>query len=242
MTETKRGTPAPPQRTPPPRTPQQEGMGKMLRFQMIFMVISFGMIFVITNGTLRSIIGTNLGLVLMPAVGFGYNYPILTIILLGVIVAMFTSVPRYFFTDWMKMGRIQNRMRAFNKVFNEAMRNNQRDKMQKLQKMRMEMSMEQSQLSMSSMKPMMAFTIVTLLLITWLYYFMDALPYQVVAFPWNYEINVVTTNLWLMPYWIIPYFVAVMLFGYIVTMIIKYFDFSVKMRKLERKLENEDNY
>ncbi len=222
------------------RNPQQEAMSKMLRFQMIYMVISFGSLIVITDATLRSYIGTYLGYVLMPAVGFNYQYPLLTIVLVGVVIGLITSIPRYFFTDWLKMGKMQNRMRAFNKVMSAAYKNQQRDKIQKLQKMRMDMSMEQTSLSMNTMKPLMVFTIFTLLLIAWLYYFLDQLAYQVIAFPWDFEINVATAHIWLMPYWIMVYFFAIMVFGYLTTMIIKIFDFTYKVRKIERSLEHAD--
>ena len=43
-----------------------------------------------------------------------------------------------------------------------------------------------------------------------------------------------------MPYWIMVYFIAIMVFGYLTTMIIKIFDFTYKVRKLERSLENAD--
>lgn len=237
MTETQR---SPGQRPRPQRGPQQEAMSKMLRFQMIYMVISFGPLIVITNGTLRGYIGTYLGYVLMPVLGFNFQFPLLTIVLVGVLIGLITSIPRYVFTDWLKMGRIQNRMRAFSKVMNQAYRSQQRDKIQKLQKMRMEMSMEQTSLSMNTMKPLMVFTIFTLVLIAWLYYFLDALSYQVIAFPWNFEINVATAHLWLMPYWIMVYFIAIMVFGYLTTMVIKIFDFTYKVRKLERSLEHAD--
>lgn len=234
MTESQKG----PQRQ---RPPQNEAMSKMMRFQMIYMLISLVSIFIITNNTMRAAIGNTLGIVLFPLVGFNFQLPLLTIILVGVIIGLLTSIPRYFFTDWVKMGKIQNRMSAFNKVMSTAYRSNQRDKIQKLQKMRMEMSMEQTTLSMNTMKPLLAFTIVTLFLIAWLYYFLSELAYQVIAFPWNFEINVATAHIWIMPYWIVVYFFAIMVFGYIVTMFIKYFDFTYKIRKFERTVEYENN-
>ncbi len=228
-----------PQRQATQRPPANEAMSKMMRFQMIYMAISLVSIFIITNNTLRSYIGNGLGVVLFPLVGFNFQLPLLTIILVGVIIGLLTSIPRYVFTDWIKMGRIQNRMSAFNKVMSAAYRSNQRDKVQKLQKMRMEMSMEQTTLSMNTMKPLLVFTIITLFLIAWLYFFLSELQYQVIAFPWNFEINVATAHLWIMPYWIVVYFFAIMVFSYIVTMIIKYFDFTYKIRRFESTSENE---
>ena len=218
---------------------QQAAMGKMMRFQMIYMMISILMLIVIFNGTIRNDIGLGMGYILLPIVGFNYSFPIFTIILVAIIIGLITSIPRYFFTDWIQMGRIQNRMRAFNKVYSEAMRSQQRDKLQKLQKMRMEMSIEQSQLSMNQMKPLMVLTIFTLLLFAWIYYFVTRVPYQIIAFPWNFNVNIATAHLYTFPYWFIADILATSAFGYLATSIIKIFDFSHKLKKAEQSGSNE---
>ncbi|MCL5783540.1 MAG: EMC3/TMCO1 family protein [Candidatus Thermoplasmatota archaeon] len=224
-----------------PQTTQQNAMSKMMRINMIYMFMSIITLMIITNASMRDYIGSAMSFVFMPLVGFNYRLPLLTIVLMGAVIGAITSIPRYFFTDWIKMGRIQNRMRAFNKIYNEAMKSNQKDKVQKLQKMRMEMSMEQSQMSMSTMKPLMVLTVFTLLVFAWLYFFLSNLPYQIMAFPWDFNINIAHDYLSFSPYWVVAYFFTSLTVGYCVTMIIKYFDFSYKIRKYGRTLENENN-
>ncbi len=218
-----------------PATTQRQSMNKMMKFQMVYMLISLAMLFIIFNTTIRNALGSAMSVVFMPIIGFNYALPWMTITLMGVFIGLVTSVPRYFFTDWLKMGRVQNRMSAFNKVYSASMRSGQKDKMQKLSKMRMEMTMEQSQLSMNTMKPLMVLTIFTLLFYVWLYYFLSLVPYQIISFPWDFNINIINDKLWLFPYWFLGYFLASLPVGYFATMIIKYFDFKYKIRELERK-------
>ena len=218
-----------------PAMQQRQSMNKMMKFQMVYMLISLAMLFIIFNTTIRDALGSAMSVVFMPLIGFNYALPWMTITLMGVAIGLVTSIPRYFFTDWIKMGRIQNRMSAFNKVYSAAMRSGQKDKMQKLSKMRMEMTMEQSQLSMNTMKPLMVLTIFTLLFYVWLYYFLSLVPYQIISFPWNFNVNIVNDKIWLFPYWFLGYFLASLPVGYFATMVIKYFDFKYKIREIERK-------
>lgn len=219
----------------------QDQMKKGIQTQMLYMLSFVVYIIVLSNGALRNAIGNALNYVFMPLIGFNFSAPVLTLIMSGVIIGVVTSIPRYFFTDWVKMGRTQNRMRAFSKTMREAYRSNQKDRIQKLRKMQMDVTMEQQQLSMNSMKPMMIFSIVTYMIFIWLFSFIAGLPYAIVAFPWDWNINLNAHFFSYAYYWIVPYFLVVMVVGYFVTMIIKYFDFSVKLRKYETSTEYENN-
>lgn len=212
---------------------QQNAMSKGMRTQMLYMLSFFVYIIVLSNATLRNVIGNSLDVVFRPAIGFNSAAPVLTLILSGVIIGIVTSIPRYFFTDWLKMGRMQNRMRAFSKTMREAYRSGQRDRIQKLRKMQMEVTMEQQQVQMNTMKPLMIFSIVTYLIFIWLFSFIGKLPYSIVAFPWNWDVNLNAHLYAYFYYWIIIYFLVVMVVSYMVTMIIKYIDFTYRLRKLE---------
>jgi uncharacterized membrane protein (DUF106 family) len=156
-------------------------------------------------------------------------------VLVGVLIGLVTSIPRYFFTDWIKMGRLQQRQQAFNKVFREAYRKNEKDKIQKLQKMRMQMSTEQMQQSMNTTKPLMVLSFFTLLLFAWVYYFIDRLNYKIVAYPWNFNINVVSSHISVAEYWMITYAFTSLVIGYLATMLIKYVDFTYKLKRMEKQ-------
>ena len=217
-------------------TPEQSQAQKsQLMFTMVYMLILLVNLTIISNTTLRNDVGGALSVVLIPMIGFNYRFPLLTIVLVGVLIGLVTSVPRYFFTDWLKMGRLQHRQRFFNKAFREAYRNNQKDKIQKMQKMRMQMSTEQMQQSMNTTKPLMVLSFFTLLLFAWVYYFIDRLNYKIVAYPWNFNINVVSSHISVAEYWMITYAFTSLVIGYLATMLIKYVDFTVKLRKMEKQ-------
>ncbi|MCL5437724.1 MAG: EMC3/TMCO1 family protein [Candidatus Thermoplasmatota archaeon] len=216
---------------PPPVSPEQK---KLMMIQMVYMIISFGMLFVISNQTLRTDIGTTVNVLLYPVIGFNGLYPLMTIVSSGVIIGLLTSIPRYFFTDWIKMGKIQQKMRAYNQAFREAYRKNQRDRVQKLSKMRSSMMMENQQVSMNTMKPLMVMTIFTLTIFIWLFYLVDSMPYQLIAAPWGNDINIATSSVAIVPSWIVLYTFSSLTVGYLVTMIIKYFDFDYKIREREK--------
>ncbi len=221
-----------------PKTPQ-EGMKKGMQTQMLYMLSLFAFIIILSNGAIRTTIGSALDFVFLPVIGFNHQWPVVTLLLGGMLIGLITSIPRYFFTDWVKMGKAQNRMRAFSKVMREAYRSGQRDRIQKLRKMQMEVTMEQQQVQMNTMKPLMIFSIVTYLIFIWLFTFIGGLPYQLAAFPWNFDVNLNQKFFLYIYYWIVVYFLAVMVTQYFVSMVIKWIDFSRRLRQMETFSQDE---
>lgn len=133
----------------------QQQMQKFLMIEFIFMFAGLGLIFIISDPAIRNPIGYDMNKVFMPILGFHYQYPILTIMLTGIILGLISSIPRYFFTDWIKMGKAQTVSRAYQQAMRQAMRDGDRVKVQKLQKkMSMERQMDQAAISMNTMKPL----------------------------------------------------------------------------------------
>ncbi len=223
------------------RAPAQlsEAQRKALRFQFIYLIISFGMLILISNTTIRKAIGGAADTVLGPTIGFNHTLPILSIFLSGILIGLITSVPRYFFTDWLRMGKMQTHTRAFSKAIREAYRNNQRDRIQKLRKKQMEISMETQQVSMNTMKPLMVLTIFTLLIFIWLDVFIYSLPYELISLPWaKFGVNIATSKIsGYIPSWIPLYIIASLVTGYFATMVIKWVDFTYKLRKMESEAD-----
>lgn len=216
-------------------TSSQDAMKKTMGFQFMYMFMMLIMLILLSQESIRNTIGSAMNVVLFPVFGFGYTMPLMTIFLIGILIGLITSIPRYLFTDWISMGRSQNRMKAFNKVYREAFKQNQKDKIAKLNKMRMDITMEQQQQSMNTMKPLMILTFFIFLIYYWLFVFVPALPYQIIATPWDTNINLATAYVWIAPYWMGIYFVASLVIGYFATMIIKYVDFSYKLKKYEKR-------
>ena len=150
-----------------------------------------------------------------------------------IILGLISSIPRYFFTDWLKMGKTQLISKAYSKAMREAYRSGDRAKQQKLQKLSMQRQMDQAALSMNTMKPLMVTEIFFFLIFIWLYVFMLTIHYQYVSMPWDLNLNIVTTKLYIMPLWMGLYTLGNLAVGYFVTMIMKYVDFTYKIRKLD---------
>jgi len=71
------------------------------------------------------------------------------------------------------------------------------------------------------------------LIFIWLYVFILTLNYQVVAMPWDFDLNIVTTKVYIIPLWMALYTLGNLAVGYFVTMIMKYVDFTYKIKKIE---------
>jgi uncharacterized membrane protein (DUF106 family) len=216
--------------TRPGQNPQ---MTKFMMIEFVFMFAGLGLIFIISDKSIRNPIGHALNYFFMPLLGFNYDLPILTLMLTGIILGLISSIPRYFFTDWLKMGKTQMMSKAYSKAMRESYRSGDRAKQQKLQKMSMQRQMDQAALSMNTMKPLMITEIFFFLIFIWLYVFMLTIHYQYVSMPWNLNLNIVTSRLWVMPLWMALYTLGNLAVGYFVTMIMKYVDFTYKIKKLD---------
>ncbi len=213
----------------------QPQMQKMMMIQFIFMFAGLGLIFIIGDPAIRNPIGNAMNIVFMPLLGFNHSSPILTLMLTGIILGLISSIPRYFFTDWIKMGKVQSVSRAYQKAMREAMKSGDRARQQKLQKMSMQRQMDQAAMSMNTMKPLFVTEVFFFLIFIWLYVFILSLHYQYVSVPWDMNLNIVTTKLYVMPFWMGLYTLGNLAVGYFVTMVMKYIDFTYKIRKLEEE-------
>ena len=213
--------------------PQNPQMTKFMMIEFVFMFAGLGLIFIISDPSIRNPLGHYLNYFFMPLLGFNYKLPILTLMLTGIILGLISSIPRYFFTDWLKMGKMQTISRAYSKAMREAYRSGDRGRQQKLQKMQMQRQMDQAALSMNTMKPLMVTEIFFFLIFIWLYVFMITISYQYVSMPWDLNLNIVTSKIYIMPLWMALYTLGNLAVGYFVTMIMKYIDFTYKLRKID---------
>jgi uncharacterized membrane protein (DUF106 family) len=89
---------------------------------LILMLLMFVMLFVFGDPNIRSMIAVSLNSVFYPIIGFGGNYPLLTIFFAGMLVVFLSSFFTNLFTDWKEMGKAQEASRAFQKEINKARR------------------------------------------------------------------------------------------------------------------------
>ncbi len=211
---------------------QKEMQKKMLKFQGMYFGMFIFSIVIIYVTPIRNAIGSAFQFALYPLIGFGYRFPVYTIAFSGILTGIVSGIPRYFFTDWLKVGKAQNRQMAYRKASNEAFRSNDRDKINKLRKMQQESMMDQQFVQMSSTTPLIILSMFTLLIFVWLYFFLAHLTFSYVSFPWASNVNLNAVILFF-PSWIIISFLSNMIVGYLITMIIKYIDFSYQLKKYQ---------
>ncbi|MCL4349942.1 MAG: EMC3/TMCO1 family protein [Candidatus Thermoplasmatota archaeon] len=213
---------------------QKEMMKGMYKFQGLYFVILIFDLAVIYYLPLRDAIGGAFQTAFGPLIGFNFQYPVLTIALSGIITGVVTGIPRYYFTDWVRLGKVQKRSQAYSKALNQAYKESDRDKVNKLRKMQQEHMMDQQRIQMSSQTPLIFLSFFTILIFVWLYYFLSNLKFAFISLPWasNLDLN---ASFAVFPNWIIVSFISNLTVGYFVTMVIKYVDFSLKAMRFSQE-------
>ena len=207
--------------------------GSFTRFMMIFLFLLA--ILALFDPTMAEGFGTAAGFVLDPVIGFGGQYPVITVLLAGALTTTVSSVLRDHYTDWVKMVRFQKINGAWQKEYREAMRKGNKSHVDKLQKVRQGFMKDQMDIQLSSMKPLAWTFFLFIVLFAWLNVFVNqtllAQGGQYFAVPWasNVFVNYVP---FLFPSWIIIYSLLAIPIGQILTRVLKYVRFRRKLLKL----------
>jgi uncharacterized membrane protein (DUF106 family) len=82
---------------------------------LMLLLLMFVMIFIFGDPNISATIALSLNTVFYPLIGFSGHFPVLTLMLGGVIVVFLSSFFQNLFTDWKKMGESQEITRAFQK-------------------------------------------------------------------------------------------------------------------------------
>lgn len=203
---------------------------------LLFMVI----LFVLFDPNLRRIAGTAVGFVLNPLIGFNHEQPILTILLAALIMITASTLVRHFLVDWLRMARIQNTMRAYQRALREARTKRDTRRLEQLQKAQPKLMSIQTEMSGGQMKPMAVTMIIVIPMFAWLYEFVVALKYPFFTAPWNTHIDMFAANGILfgssvLPHWILFYSAVSIPFGTLVQKALKYFDWRERWHLIKRK-------
>lgn len=203
------------------------------RFVYIFLGMIVLMMFI--DPDLRYEFGGYLGKVLYPLIGFGGNYPVLTLILAGTIMIAFSTTVREFFMDWVEMAENQKISSAFRKEMMEARKANKQTKLKKLQ----EQQGEINKLSMVSMKGQlksMVFTMVVVISIFgWIWMFTSDLANTTFSVPWalnaNFNQPLIEACFVPFPQWIGVYMLISIPLGQVFMVLLKWYDFKEKLEE-----------
>ncbi len=200
------------------------------RFVYIFMGILA--IMVMFDPKLRESLGVLIGTPLFAAVGFDGRYPFLTLLFVGSIMIIFSTIVRDLLMDWVEMAEIQKKTAAFNKERMDARMNNKTTKLKKLDKMQPEIS----EMQMRTMKPQiksMAITMVVVISIfAALWTFLDNIPNKSYSVPWALNAHFMN-NIGPLPFpqWIGVYMLASIPIGQAFRLVLQIITFDRRLKK-----------
>ena len=208
------------------------------RFIYIFLGLIVLMMFI--DPDLRYEFGGYLGKVLYPVIGFGGNYPVLTLILAGTIMIAFSTTVREFFMDWVEMAKNQEISNAFRKEMMEARKANKQTKLKKLQEMQPEVN-KKSMVSMKGQLKSMVFTMVVVISIFgWIWMFTSDLANTTFSVPWalnaNFNQPLIEACFVPFPQWIGVYMLISIPLGQVFMVLLKWYDFKGKLEEEEDEL------
>jgi uncharacterized membrane protein (DUF106 family) len=203
---------------------------------LLVMVVMFAMLFIFADPGIRSWLAISLNVVFYPLIGFNGQYPLLTIVLSGVIVVFLSSFFTHLFTNWKAMGKAQDISRAFQKEMGKARREGNMNRVQKLMKMQpqiMKMTMDSSS---GMMKPMVFLIIFIAPLFIWLTYFLGTLQYYAITSPWASDVSLFTRS----PIWITNWFILYLMFSFLIGQIfrqgLKWISWSERWQTIKKSI------
>ncbi len=214
---------------PRPRpTPRQS----FQRFIMIFLGILA--IYVLIFPDVGRSFGLIAGAILEPFIGFGGRYPVITVLLAGLVTTTASSVLRHIFTPWMRMAKMNATMGSIRKAQMEAFRKQNTSRVQKLRARQSEIMVEYQDVQFVPLK-LMAYTMFFFVVIfTWLRLFVDeTLAVQgnlYFAVPWSFNAHLL--GVYVFPSWILLYSLLAIPFGQVVQRVLKYITFRRRLQAL----------
>jgi len=203
-----------------------------MTYMMLFLVLM--MLFLFSG--VGPILGGIFGSVLQPVIGFSGEYPILTIVLAGVIVVMLSGSLTNFFTDWTKMGEMQQTQKAFSAEMQKARREGNTNKVNKLMKMQPELMKKQQEASSGSMKSMLFLFIFIWPIFIWLRTFLAALPHYYVTVPWANNVSLFSWPFGFGQAWIWIYFIFSIVVGQVIRQGLKYISWSDWWKNIKSRI------
>ena len=171
--------------------------------------------------------------------GMDGKYPIVTLFIVGALMASFSAILRSFFTDMIEQAKSQQIMSAFNKELRQARLENNSFKIKKLTEMQPQMMAKNMENSNKMMKSMPFTMIVIIPLFLWVRYFIDVTVRNFNDGVGNLTFSVpwatldLDSTIWFMPAWILVYTMISIPFGQIVNRLIRTYKFKKYLKQMD---------
>ena len=211
--------------------PQQPPMPDMGPMKMMFIMMIVIMLVYFIDGS-DHIIGNVLNYAL-GFLDFGGQYPVLTLMIAGIAMSLFTTLVRAFTTDQFEIAKSQHVMSEFNNERRKAMMSNNTYAMKKLEELQPYMMAKNMEASQKSMKTMPYTMVVIIPLFLWVRYFVYVTltpAMQVIQFPWG---ATSLTAQFVFPVWVFVYILISVPLGQVISKLIRWYLFKKKLAELE---------
>lgn len=201
-------------------------------------IFTFAIAFLIIIDTrLRTQLGEFVGYALDPIIGFGGRYPVLTIMIAGTLMVLLTTTIRHFTTDWLEMAKFQAYMRAFQKEFGQARKDNNTYKMKKLGDKQADLMQKSQRVQMAQMRTMPVTMLIVIPLFAWLIQFLSPLDYAFYTAPWNLRVDMWASTVF--PHWILLYMTLSIPLGALVQKTMKFLSWKERWQPKHPEVHDE---
>jgi len=211
---------------------QNAAMPGMSKGTMIGMVATLAIMLVVMQ--FRMQIGKGLNFVFEPLIGFGGSWPVVTLVIAGLIMITLSTLIRSYMTDFVAQARNQKISSEFNKEMRQARLENNLYKLKKLQEEQPKMMAKSMESSTQMMKVMPITMMVVIPIYAWVFYFLTyvvAPEMTSIHLPFA-EVNLLDT-LWVMPLWIVIYTMISLPIGQLENRVVRYFLLKKRLKKLD---------
>jgi uncharacterized membrane protein (DUF106 family) len=203
---------------------------------------SLGLIFllpiimlVVLDPNIRMALGSAVGAAFTPVFGFGGLYPVWTLFITSIILVIFTTVVRHFFTDWVAMGRQKHTSSWVQKQYREIRQKGNVTKMKKLNEYQADMMKQSGDQMGSQMKTTMVTIVVAMAIFLWLGVFMySGTVSNYISLPWLNSFNYLQPGpfIHVMPSWVLLYSLLSLPMGQVLAAVLKIITFRRKLDTL----------
>ena len=170
----------------------------------------------------REAIAKTLDSFFFSTIGFSGEFVLFSIFLSGILVTLLSSFFTNLFTDWIAVGKSQEKTKAFQAEMRKAQREGNTAKMNKLQKHQQQLLKDQTEAQSGMTKPMIFLFLFIAPIFIWLTYFLGNLPYFYFTVPWAQGVSITGRAIGIMSNWFLLYMVFTMVFGQLIRAAFKY--------------------
>jgi len=188
-------------------------------------------LFILFDPSLRNGLGQIVSYGLEPIIGFGGQYPVVTLFLAGIIMTGLTIIIRHFMVDYVEQVKSQKIVAAFNKEFRQARIENNTYKMKKLTEQQPKILQKSMEVSTSQLKLLPITMIIVVPIFAWLSVFMININSAHFAVPWSFNADM--NAVYVLPSWILLYSLISVPFGQVLARILRYFSFKKRLKQMK---------